>query len=461
MKKISFIGKIKLICLGLFLCLILLEVSLYAGGFIFLFLQEHRNKASLKKKDTYRIICFGESTTAIGGGYSYPSQLEEILNKKSPGIKFSVVNKGIIAANTGFIVSQLEENLAKYKPDMVITMMGVNDRRDTMANRGAAAKEARLVFKKLKIYKLAELLRLHILRKAGKIGIYKSEEEKLKRSMEANPENHSVYIELYRCYKKEGKFDEAENILERAIEINPKNDRAYIELDQCYRDQGKSDKAKRILERAIEVNPKNDRAYIELSWAYKGRGEYAKAEEMFKKGIEANPSNNLIYFGLGCCYERQKKYDKAEKILKKVIAMMPLNDDAYAILANCYMKLGKYKLAEKYFQKASKIRVKYYNHRTSYNYKKFKEIVSKKGIRIVCVQYPMRSIIPLKNMFESKEGIIFVNNESIFKKAVQEKGYEEYFIDIFGGNFGHCTPKGDKLLAENIANVILKEVFDK
>lgn len=44
-----------------------------------------------------------------------------------------------------------------------------------------------------------------------------------------------------------------------------------------------------------------------------------------------------------------------------------------------------------------------------------------------------------------------------FNKA----SYKEYFGDMFAGDFGHCTKKGNRLLAENIANVILKEVFGK
>jgi hypothetical protein len=32
-------------------------------------------------------------------------------------------------------------------------------------------------------------------------------------------------------------------------------------------------------------------------------------------------------------------------------------------------------------------------------------------------------------------------------------------VDMFGGDFGHCTEKGNQLLAQNIADTILKEVF--
>ena len=91
-----------------------------------------------------------------------------------------------------------------------------------------------------------------------------------------------------------------------------------------------------------------------------------------------------------------------------------------------------------------------------------KEILTKKGIKLVCVQYPMRSIEPLKKIFiGDEEGIIFVDNEKIFRDAVKKEGNTAYFKDMFSGDFGHCTYKGNKLLAENIANTILKEVFNK
>ena len=64
-------------------------------------------------------------------------------------------------------------------------------------------------------------------------------------------------------------------------------------------------------------------------------------------------------------------------------------------------------------------------------------------------------------MWQAKSDIIFVDNEKIFKDAIREFGYHEYFIDASGGDFGHCTERGNRLLAENIANVILKEHFDK
>ena len=52
-------------------------------------------------------------------------------------------------------------------------------------------------------------------------------------------------------------------------------------------------------------------------------------------------------------------------------------------------------------------------------------------------------------------------DELIFKKALKTSKYKDYFTDSFAGDFGHCTQKGYELLAKNIADTILKDVFKK
>lgn len=115
MKEISIRQKIILSIFGLFLTVVLLEAGLRIGGFVYLSLQEYRNRISLKQKGRYRILCLGESTTA-GGKESYPGQLEEILNQQNTRMQFSVINKGMSGLTTGVIVAQLEDNLDKYTP---------------------------------------------------------------------------------------------------------------------------------------------------------------------------------------------------------------------------------------------------------------------------------------------------------------------------------------------------------
>ena len=120
--------------------------------------------------------------------------------------------------------------------------------------------------------------------------------------------------------------------------------------------------------------------------------------------------------------------------------------------------MGDSRLSSEWDKKAKK--VFHYLPVTIDNYKKLKAILDKRGITYVCVQYPMLDIRPLKQIFQGhEEGIVFVDNEKTFKDALQHALYKDYFSDAFAGDFGHCTKKGHRLLASNVARVISKEVF--
>ena len=75
------------------------------------------------------------------------------------------------------------------------------------------------------------------------------------------------------------------------------------------------------------------------------------------------------------------------------------------------------------------------------------------------MQYPTMDVEEIKQMFNGDEDIIFVSNEENFKEALEKGKYEDYFVDNFGGTFGHATSKGNRLIAENVANVILNKYF--
>ena len=145
-------------------------------------------------------MCLGESTT-VG---QYPSFLQEVLNQRNIAIKFSVIDKGICGANTSYIVDNLESDLDAYHPDMVITMMGINDWGPHIPYEVVSDSKAINFLKSFRTYKLTRLLWLHIVTRLIPRG------------------------ELHKVYKEE-----------KATELNPKNDMAYLELGRVYRDLGK------------------------------------------------------------------------------------------------------------------------------------------------------------------------------------------------------------------------------
>jgi hypothetical protein len=415
--RIPFRQKIILVLFGLSLFFVLLEVGLRLGGFILLSIQEHRNLQSIKQKGTYRILCLGESTTQG----QYPQFLEEVLNQRNIGVRFSIVDKGG-GTNTEAILKQVESCLDEYHPDMVVAMMGINDGGAHMPYEQPSLSMTIRFLRSFKIYKLSRLLWLHMATKAKEIGLYK-----LHRDKQPAQERQS---NLFNIRLEEGHTQQEDNIknedaLKKTLELNPRNDWAYLELGQLYEGQGRSQQAEECFKKALELNPNNDWVYIGLGRLYYNTGQIQQAEECFKKALEANPRNDLAYKSLT-------------------------------------QGMGITQSTQEYYKKTDELRLTGYNPITTYNYHKLKGALDRRGVKLVCVQYPMRSIQPLKKIFEGNiEGIVFVDNEKTFKEAVKEVGYRMYFKDIFGGDFGHCTDKGNRLLAENITNVILKEVFKK
>ena len=77
------------------------------------------------------------------------------------------------------------------------------------------------------------------------------------------------------------------------------------------------------------------------------------------------------------------------------------------------------------------------------------------------MQYPLRNLETLRLLFNDRSNIIFVDNELTFKEALKKGNYKDYFTDMFAGDFGHCSPLGNRLIAQNAARVIIKEYFRK
>ncbi len=132
-----------------------------------------------------------------------------------------------------------------------------------------------------------------------------------------------------------------------------------------------------------------------------------------------------------------------------------MDEKACSGLFTLYMLQGKTNTEK--FHDFVRMKGNYYKADTIYNYLKLKAILDKRGIKLVCVQYPMRSVETLKRVFGPGTGVIFVDNENTFKDAVEREGSKEYFVDMFAGDFGHCTTKGNRLLAKNIADALEKE----
>ncbi|MDD5629379.1 MAG: tetratricopeptide repeat protein, partial [Elusimicrobia bacterium] len=232
---------------------------------------------------------------------------------------------------------------------------------------------------------------------------------------------------------------------------------ALVRLGWHYRESGRYDQAAAELQRAVKLYPGDPQAYAELGQTLVRRGSPRQATAMYEKAAELQATSAAPYLTLGMHHLALQDYARAERALQKAVSLNPELDRTYAGLATCYALMGRPALAQEYLDRANALRESSYVAMTRENYRALAELVRRSGARLVCVQYPRRSVAALKNLFDDASGILFVDNEGPFEEALRTAPATELFVDFYAGDFGHCTDWGYRLLAKNIADVIWEE----
>ncbi len=509
--------KILLALFSLIFLFLILEGGLRLGGFIFVYLQNQHNKISSTQKE-FRILCLGESTTALGGGDSYPAQLEAILNARRPDIKFRVINKGMVSKFSRHILAALDKNMNQYKPDLVVTMIGVNENLayDNLVNESNVWPKVESFLENFRTYNFFKLLGKHIYYKvkgaptpdalakspdkddsppnpgeSDKILLDESHaiirrlsvtqdaynKVALKLDEEKDPVNQTALKEklrqlkskeawyLYRLgryHRLRGNYPLAEHFFKSAIAANPKNFAPYYEWGLAYENQGKYDLAVAMLEKAREVNPQSILTYLELGRSYDQLKNDKRVREFYKFIFDRKPPDAWIFAEIGKWFGEHNDFELAEQSYFMAIKRKETPDHfLYAGLADVYRRAGKTKEAEIYAQKAaaSDKTAHRYPPVTIRNYNKIVEDIRRKGSKVICMQYPRRDVDKLKNILSAQNDIIFVENKTNFDKVLQHAKYGDIFSDNFASDFGHCTHTGNHLIAENLADTILEKIF--
>jgi tetratricopeptide (TPR) repeat protein len=511
------------ILFGILFTLIFIELNLLIFGKLGKILQKTQNNFS--KKDEFVILALGESTTAPVynlrfNDYSWPAILEKLLNEKDLDKKIKVINEGEIAIDSNKILNDLENNLDTYNPNLVISIMGINDFFGGVVYETTAGIEPDDLLSRSRTYKLIKFLLTNI-----------KDKHELKNRAKLDCDNEQSCLYLASTQKKDD-FIETElsiKFLEKALKYNPNNIDTMIQLGYQYMyfyNQNKDDyinKAIAWFEQALEYDQTNPEIYLALMDSliqlenayihpYRDNSENKdtiideeQLNEKIKKNIKRIKTNiekydieNADLFILlanyevctqdTCCETEPLGNESRISYLNKALAVSPenpyvlfelaryhaqcdnvnetekfylqilethTNSEIYITtlieLANIYLETNREELANTIFKQAIDMGGIYVK-----NYKKLYETLASKNIQLIAAQYPTRSIEPLELIFKNNKDVLLVDNELLFKNEVKEAGYEQIFIDRAAGNFGHCSEKGNLLLAENIASVILE-----
>ena len=150
-------------------------------------------------------------------------------------------------------------------------------------------------------------------------------------------------------------------------------------------------------------------------------------------------------------------YESARILYEKVLSFCGRNTIALGGLARVFQSLGNRGKAREFRQKIQSLEQVNVNPILLKNYRRLAAALKHRGIALVCLSYPGRDVYPLQRVLQFDADVVFVDNGPIFQTALAKEPFEALFTDLFAGDFGHCTATGNRLIAENVAQRMLRE----
>lgn len=440
--------KILLVFLGIIIALCVLEISLQTASLTIKIIKNHEINKDLKKKSEITILCLGESTT----DGQWPKFLKEELKKKGLKKEVRIIDEGHEASRTNYLITEvIYKKIDLYKPDIIVSMMGINDNDFLITNINKP---------KLKILKLLYLMKKHIM--SGTNLLY-AEEKELSNNKYI-PGFDILFAKAIEYFHRK-QYDEAIEVYQDLNKYYPNRKKDFI-IDEILAYKFAKNQGANV-DKIISEYMKIDKYFaiheiLEMLCRTKNVdkiNELFLNEDIIKKNITVFIRFKKDLFNAGAL-------DLVKKIDEQIVIILkePSKFNNVNIINICGFeaveKLLKqdYKEADKYFELQTEYSMMYKMPTTQKSYKILATICKDKKIKLIAMQYPVRSIKSLKKMLENFNEVVFVSNETKFKEALKEKGYEKIFRDRFAGDFGHCTDYGNRLIAENVAEAIVKVI---
>ena len=302
--------RIVALSLGVLGLLITIEVTSAIAYQLFVSRQHTANAGAIENTDDeVRILCVGESTTAVAGDESgtllvprtsYPAQLEATLSERAPQIPWRVLNGGIMGGTSSAVLTRLETDLNTLKPHIIIAMMGIKDTPAEWTPFGIPIPSA--------------LLRLHAVR----LAIWLLEDVKL----EASPRPVDVHsFDDLPAWAKERYKHVGNHVMElRTLENRTALDTLKVGVYALH--MGYVEHAE---QRVRAVVNQYDVGYVLLARILAAAGRHTEAAELLVQASRKHPSEGLYRVALADLFWRQGEMDAAHQVLD-MLAQTPYPD---------------------------------------------------------------------------------------------------------------------------------------
>jgi arylsulfatase A-like enzyme/Tfp pilus assembly protein PilF len=162
----------------------------------------------------------------------------------------------------------------------------------------------------------------------------------LRRALDADPSNPTLYYHLGEEYAKGGRTADAMKLYQDAIRSGLRNAWLFSRLGYLYLKQGNKDEAIVAYERAAQLNPSDSESLNDLGMAYLETGKPQEAERVFKWAVAADDKSALAYNGLGLVAIDRRDMTSARGYFEKAVQLDPDLFEALLNLGRIYKIQG-------------------------------------------------------------------------------------------------------------------------
>jgi len=328
--------------LGVLATFIGLELTLTVAQKGFLWYQSRQN-TDVASANEVRIVCVGESTTAVAGDEtgkmlvprtSYPTRLEAILNERQSKVKFRVLNNGIMGGTSSAALELLRLTVDTAHPDMIIAMMGIKDTPNEYvpvssmiprwANSFRTVQLASWLLEDMRLRSNANVTEIRTFsdlppsarQKQVQLGNYLKE----LRISDDLPSLERAQAAIYLL--RIGRLQQAEDIMR---EVTGERDVGYGLLADILITQGRHEEARAELEAAITKHPEEGMYVVSLADLLLHQEKYAEADARLVQALdglsalrEPELTRQYLEFERAEVLLAQERWDEALELVNRV-----------------------------------------------------------------------------------------------------------------------------------------------
>lgn len=453
---------------GLVLCIIILEIGLRVVGSVYSHLSE---TDTTTQTDTHiTVLAIGDSVTfGIGApiGFSYPAQLQSIINKEVANKQCTVVNRGRPGQNTAQILPRVEGWLRQFKPSVVTILLGAQNQvnyfgfhefleRTDESEKSLFLKSYDLL-DRIRVYRFfSRLIRERTVSNHVQSGQddwpdrYQPEEILTPGSyLDETGKDVTNDCMIGAEYRENGDFEAMLQTIIDTSRLGEISAGCYNIVGSMFKDKNRNEEAVTWFKQGIKRDPGRFDNYEEVGWLYLIQGRPKEALSWFQTGFSQARSDTLhqqSYIGIAQAFGDTDDIDGGIAFFREEKKRRSGVDKALRTLVNDYLVMFENKKDSREIHRWIEADIE-----------KLIRLCRRYQAKIILQNYPAEpEVSSIYKKMADRLGTGFVDHEKIFKRYIQGKKRSS---EVFAPD-GHPNQKGYGMMAKNLW-IVLKKGMDE